>query len=156
MILNALFILVPLLLGIVIPLVALQSKPCFKSKYQPPGWVFSIIWPLLYTITGIAAMIVYLKGNKTWGKPLNIWLACLIGILLWWPIFSLYCKRMFALIWLLVLVALSVWTQVAFLKIDKVPFVLQMFMTLWLCFATFLTFTSSSGFTPLPTTTQHV
>ena len=35
-----------------------------KSPLTPPNYVFGIVWPILYTMMGISALLVFNKCNK--------------------------------------------------------------------------------------------
>ena len=52
--------------------------------WQPPDWVFGVIWPYNFTVLGIAGWIVIANKNKSWGT-------------LWLSLFSI--SIIFALAW---------------------------------------------------------
>ena len=63
----------------------------YRPPLSPPGWVFPIVWTILYTLMGIAAYLVWETGTAD-GKPTEEASAALTGYLislglnLLWPI----------------------------------------------------------------------
>ena len=48
---------------------------------RPPGWVFGVVWPVLYTLMGLVGRSVFLKQN-----PLEMWLwGTVMASTLAWP-----------------------------------------------------------------------
>lgn len=137
-----LFVILPLLLGTVTPFLLdpKAREQCLESKYQPPGWVFSVVWPILYLLTGLAGMFAY--TNKKWNGALTWWLVVLIGTLVWWPVFTSICAPVFAFVWLLVLACLCAVSVSKLFKVSKTSGWLQLPLTLWLFFASFLAFSA--------------
>ena len=37
-----------------------------KPRYSPPGWLFGIVWPILYTQMGLAHFLVRRRGERDW------------------------------------------------------------------------------------------
>ena len=63
----------------------------YRPPLSPPGWVFPIVWTILYTLMGIAAYLVWETGTAD-GTPTEETSAALTGYLislglnLLWPI----------------------------------------------------------------------
>ncbi len=110
-----------------------------KPPLSPPGWLFGIIWPILYLLMGIAVYIIYQKPKTPESqKAINLyWIQLLVNFL--WPIvffrFELYWIAVAVILILDVLVFL---TTVWFYKISKVAGYLMIPYLLWILFATYL------------------
>src|SRR5687767_15838238 len=59
-----------------------------KPDLMPPGWVFGVVWTLLYIALGLAlAMILHARGARGRGLALGLFLAQLLLNFAWSPIF---------------------------------------------------------------------
>jgi translocator protein len=60
-----------------------------KPPFNPPGWAFGVVWPLLYTLMGIAAWLVWREGwSRHLVKVALGWFAAqLVLNALWTPVF---------------------------------------------------------------------
>lgn len=68
-----------------------QYAERYRPPLSPPGWIFPIVWTILYTLMGIAAYLVWEKGTasaesveKTSGALLSYLIS--LGLNLLWPI----------------------------------------------------------------------
>lgn len=59
-----------------------------KPAVTPPGWVFPVVWSLLYILIGLAVAIV-LNARGARGRPLAVALFAVqfVGALAWMPLF---------------------------------------------------------------------
>lgn len=55
------------------------------SKLQPPGWVFSVAWSILYVLLGVSGALTWAAGKSAFG----VWAALTAAILAWYPVFAL-------------------------------------------------------------------
>ena len=54
----------------------------------PPGWVFGVVWPILYIMLGLSlAMILHARGAKGRGFALTLFFVQLIANFAWSPLF---------------------------------------------------------------------
>ena len=109
-----------------------------KPPLSPPGWLFPVVWTLLYALMGIAAYRVYnSKAENRTGALVLYGLQLFVNFL--WPIVFFRLQNigaaMAVLILLLVLVVL---TTVQFIKIDRLAGLLLLPYLLWLSFALYL------------------
>lgn len=110
-----------------------------RPPLSPPGWLFGVIWPILYLLMGIAAYIIYQKPKTPENKKAITlyWIQLLVNFL--WPIiffrFELYWIAVAVILILDILVLL---TTVEFYKISKVSGYLMIPYLLWILFATYL------------------
>ncbi len=112
-----------------------------KPAFSPPGWVFGVVWPILYALMGISAARIYAAPPSPAGRRgLNLFVAQLIVNFFWSPIFFNARAYGFALIWLLLLWALVFLMIGQFRKVDKAAALLQLPYLLWLTFAAYLNY----------------
>ncbi len=112
-----------------------------QPPLSPPGWVFPIVWAILYALMGIGAARVYLApASNNRSRGLMLFLVQLVFNFLWSIVFFNLQAYGFALIWLLALWALILWMILAFRRVDKPAAWLQVPYLLWVTFAVYLTF----------------
>ena len=144
---KALFkaILIPLAVGGIAGLLTGSGMKAFESLNQPPlsppGWLFPIVWTILYVLMGIASYLVFFTENEeNKFRALAVYVLQLI-VNFFWPIFffgfELY---FFAFLWLLLLWVLILWTIREFRKINEMAAVLLLPYLLWVTFAGYLNF----------------
>ena len=107
----------------------------------PPGWLFPVVWSVLYILMGISAALVY--TNKTASpqdkkSALKIYGFQLIVNFLWTLIFFNLQNWLFAFIWILLLWVLIIIMIVKFYKIKPLAGLLQIPYLLWVTFAAYL------------------
>ena len=111
-----------------------------KPPLTPPGWVFPVVWGILFALMGIGAARIYLaqdSGNRSRG--LNLFVAQLIVNFFWSLIFFNLQAFGLAFVWLGLLWVLVAWMVLVFAQVDSVAAVLQIPYLLWLTFAGYLT-----------------
>ncbi len=117
----------------------LYADTAAKPPLSPPSIVFPIAWGILYLLIALAAARVDLctkSPARTLG--LRLW-AAQFAVNFLWPVFFFNLRAYgFSLFWLLLLLALSVWTALTFRKIDRVSALLFVPYLLWLGFAVYL------------------
>ena len=108
-----------------------------KPDFAPPGWIFPIVWTILFILMGIASYRVYLKGieHPDVKNALRFYIVQLIVNFFWTIIFFGFGQRGLALIWLIVLWILIVITTIKFYKLDKIAGYLMIPYILWVSFA---------------------
>ena len=114
-----------------------------KPPLTPPGWVFPIVWSVLYILMGISAYLIYktpveVQESKT--AALTVYAVQLIVNFFWSIIFFNFEAYLFAFIWILLLLALIIIMIWLFYPINKLAAILQIPYLLWVTFATYLTF----------------
>lgn len=117
------------------------STSVVKPPLTPPGWIFGVVWSVLYALMGISAAKIWLSGNsEAKGKGLNLYVAQLIVNFFWSLIFFNAQAYGFALVWLLLLWVLVLLMILQFAKVDKKAAYLQIPYLIWLTFAVYLNF----------------
>ena len=113
-----------------------------KPPLSPPGWLFPVVWTILYLLMGYASYRVLASGGSATNKrrALTLYGAQLVLNFLWSPVF-------FGLGWLLaaffILVALWIFifiTSNHFSQLDKIAGTLLLPYLLWVTFAGYLNF----------------
>jgi tryptophan-rich sensory protein len=107
-----------------------------RPAFQPPGWVFAVVWSTLYTLIGITGWLV-------WFSPPGRWRAW--GLLAWaiqlpinaaWPwVFEGLRLPGWALVHLVLLWLVVAFTVVAFFKVSRLAGLLLLPYLLWCSFA---------------------
>lgn len=110
-----------------------------KPPLSPPGWVFPVVWTVLYALMGISAARIWLAPpSRSQNRGLNLfWLQLAVNFL-WSPIFFNAGAYGFAFIWLLLLWVLVLLMILQFRKVDKTAALLQIPYLIWLTFAAYL------------------
>ena len=100
-------------------------EKCGKVPWQPPDYVFGIVWPILYILYGI---VFYMGFKNT--EIRNILLLGLLLNIAWVPVYSFDVK--IALVVLTAMIVVSVKTVLLLKGIKMWLFTPYL---LWLCFA---------------------
>lgn len=115
------------------------SQTVAQPPLSPPGWLFPVVWTILYGLMGISAARIWLSPpSDNRSRGLNRFLAQLIVNFFWSPIFFNTGTYGFALLWLLLLWVLVVLMILSFRKVDKTAALLQIPYLIWLTFAAYL------------------
>lgn len=110
-----------------------------KPPLTPPGWVFSVVWTVLYALMGISAVRIWqLPASSERNKALNLYVLQLILNFFWSLIFFNAQAYGFAALWLCVLWAAVFLMIRQFDKLDKTAAYLQLPYLFWLTFAAYL------------------
>jgi len=133
-------ILIPVIVGAIVGFIisgSIDYNSLQKPFLAPPSILFPIIWSILYVLMGVSYGI--LDSNSLVDSEINsiYYLQLLVNAL--WPIFFFVLKwRLFAFIWILLLLALIVVMIIRFYRKNKVAGLLQLPYLLWTTFATYL------------------
>ena len=109
----------------------------------PSGWIFGIVWPILYVLMGISAALIYnAKGAKKTEitSALKAYALQLAFNFFWSIIFFNFRAFLFAFVWLVILWLLILIMIVKFIKIRPLAGCLQIPYILWVTFALYLNF----------------
>lgn len=135
---------IPLLVGGLSALLTSDSMQSFeqiaKPPLSPPGWLFPVVWTILYVLMGIASYLIYTAKYSAGmaGNALFFYFVQLIFNFFWSIIFFNWEMYLFAFIWLLALLALIIITTIKFYKISKPAAYLMIPYILWVTFAGYL------------------
>ena len=134
----------PLLVGLISGLLTRNAMQDFqtlvKPPLAPPGWLFPVVWTILYILMGISAYLIQTSSADPEVKSdaLMIYRYQLIVNFLWPVLFFSFGWYLFAFAWILLLwglVILMIWD---FSKISKTAAYLNIPYLIWLTFAAYL------------------
>lgn len=136
----------PLIVGWISSLITQGSMEVFetinKPYLSPPGWVFPVVWTILYILMGIASYIVLTSGQSQYKikMALVVYLIQLAFNFVWPIIFFSAQKYLLAFVWLIILWVLILITTVLFGNISKTAGKLMIPYLLWVTFAGYLNY----------------
>ncbi|MCK0146254.1 tryptophan-rich sensory protein [Arenibacter sp. F26102] len=113
-----------------------------KPSFNPPNWIFAPVWTILYIMMGVAAGIVWAKGfYHIWVKTALYHFGIqLLFNALWSIIFFGFKNTFGALLVILALLVLLIFTIKWFKVVSKTAAYLLIPYLLWVCFATALNY----------------
>ena len=118
--------------------VEIYQQFAMKSSLTPPGWLFPVVWAILYALMGVGVCIVTRTGQVGADRCVNLFIIQLTLNFFWSLLFFNARVYGFALIWLIVLLILVVMMTVCFYKKMPIAAWLQIPYILWLIFAAYL------------------
>jgi tryptophan-rich sensory protein len=137
-------ILIPLGVGALAAMLTGNNMNFYQDLVQPPlsppGWIFPIVWTILYILMGISSWLIYISDSFYRKSALTVYAVQLAVNFFWSIIFFNLQMFLFAFIWLLLLLALIIVTIAAFSRINKTAALLLVPYLLWVCFAGYLNF----------------
>ena len=137
-------LLLPLVAGGLSALLSMGGMQDFsalnKPPLSPPGWLFPVVWTLLYLMMGAASCLVATAPASPVQrqKALFVYGLQLIVNLFWAPIFFSAKAYLFAFLWLLLLWGLILLTALRFARIRPAAGWLLIPYLLWVTFAGYL------------------
>ena len=108
---------------------------------SPPGFLFPVVWTILYILMGISSTMIYIdrEKNPESAKKGLIWYGVSLIINLSWSIifFNLQ-AAFFALLLLVALLYTIIRTILEYRKVNKISAYLQLPYAIWVIFAGYL------------------
>ncbi len=140
----AICIAIPLLVGGIAALLTGGGMAEFQTLKQPPlsppGWLFPVVWTILYILMGVASYLVLTSGKsdqKIREALESYGLQLLVNF--FWPIFFFGMNwYWFSFFWLALLWVLILYTIILFGRISKPAAYLLVPYLLWVTFAGYL------------------
>ncbi len=115
-----------------------QYADLYHPPLAPPGWLFPIVWTVLYILMGIAAWLVYETPSGDKRLALSLYGNQLLVNVVWPLIFFNLRAYFFAFGWLLLLWLLIYLTIKQFLPINRTAALLLTPYLAWVTFAGYL------------------
>lgn len=115
-----------------------KYEALYKPPLSPPGWVFPVVWTILYILMGIAAYLVYVSDTPESDQAIKLYAVQLVVNAGWSIIFFGFGIYLFAFAWLLLLWYLVFLTAKQFYDINPTAGKLMIPYIIWLTFAAYL------------------
>lgn len=132
---------IPLAAGVLSAALTRDAMSSFSAMKQPPlsppGWLFPVVWAILYLLMGFASYLIVTSGQET-EHALTLYFAQLFFNFLWSIWFFDFRWYLFAFFWLSILWVLIFATIRAFAVISKKAALLFVPYLLWVTFAGYL------------------
>lgn len=140
---NLFYILFPLFVGFISNVLTSNSRDFYKTLKKPilspPGFLFGIVWTILFILMGISYYIIKRKTEGYDISNISFWYYLQLIINFFWSIFFFRKQALtFSFIWIIFLLIAVVITAYKFKKIDKTSFYLLLPYIIWIIFAGYL------------------
>ena len=138
---------IPNFIGAITGLLTKDSMESFSKLNQPPlsppGWIFPVVWIILYTLMGISSYLILTSDAKESEKQRAMKLyGYQLAVNFLWPTFFFNLGwYLFSFFWLLLLLILVIAMIRSFSQISKLAAYLNIPYLIWLLFAGYLNFT---------------
>ena len=135
---------IPVIVGIVSALLTRNSMELFQSidkpPLAPPGWLFPVVWTILYILMGISSYLILESGEsqEEIRKALTIYGYQLVVNFLWPTFFFNFGWYFFSFLWLVLLWVLVLMMILRFKNISKLAAYMNIPYLVWLTFAGYL------------------
>lgn len=133
-------IFIPVAVGLLIGAItssSMEYNTLIQPTLAPPSILFPIVWTILYVLMGVSYGILESKSLVDAETKFIYYLQLFVNAL-WSIIFFTFECRLFAFIWLLLLILLIIAMIIQFYNKDKVSGLLQIPYLLWAVFASYL------------------
>ena len=134
-------IIIPLSIGTISGLISMpfmDFDQVIQPPLAPPGWLFPIVWTVLYTIMGISFYLILKSNYYDKDCAYLVYFSQLLVNGLWSIFFFVFKWRLFSSLWLILLIILIIIMIIKFYKINKLAGLLQIPYLLWCLFALYL------------------
>lgn len=136
-------LLIPLAVGGVSAFLTKYSMQIFESvnkpPLSPPGWLFPVVWTILYLLMGLASYLVVTSNGLDAPGLLAYGVQLIFNF--FWPIFFFNRQMyLFSFFWLVIMWLLILTTAILFYRSSKLAGYLLVPYLLWVAFAGYLNF----------------
>lgn len=140
-----------LIIAVLIPLAAGMLSSLFggsmsyaslnKPAFSPQGYVFPVVWTLLYILMGISSYLIAASDNPGKRRALTVYALQLAFNFFWSILFFGLSQYWYAFLWLIALIVLIILMIIRFYQIQPLAAYLQIPYLLWCLFAAYLNYT---------------
>ena len=109
-----------------------------QPPLSPPGWVFPVVWTVLFAMMGIAAYLVWMQDGPGRSGALALYGAQLFFNFFWTLIFFFFFNYALAFFWLVALWVLILLCTLSFFKEDTRAGWMMVPYLVWVAFAGYL------------------
>lgn len=111
-----------------------------QPPLSPPGWLFPVVWTLLYLLMGIASYLVLASAQPQKNIDRALWLYGIqLGVNFLWPIlFFNLSWYLFSFLWLILLWFLILAATLQFCQLSRTAGYLMLPYLAWVTFAGYL------------------
>lgn len=132
----------PIVAGTIIGLItrnAMNYNSMVKPSFSPPGYVFPIVWSILYLLMGYSYYLFKKEYPEETKTESIIYYSQLFVNLTWSIFFFVVNAYLFTAVWTIILLVLIITFIILMIKKNKVSAYLNIPYVLWVAFALFLT-----------------
>ena len=109
-----------------------------KPPLTPPGWIFPIVWTILFVLMGISAYLIYISDSEEKAQALQMYAIQLMLNFIWSLVFFNMQAYLLAFL-ILILLWIAIITMIkVFYEINPIAGKLQVPYLLWVTFAGYL------------------
>jgi benzodiazapine receptor len=105
-----------------------------KPKYNPPNYLFGIVWPILY----ILFWLTYILSDPADNTITTLFVIVAVLLALWSPVFFLFQSPALGSLVLITLIVFSIAYAIVIIRKSTLAFVLFIPFLIWITFATYL------------------
>ena len=110
-----------------------------KPAFVPPNWIFPVVWTILFVLMGIALYLVWQKVTRSSKRLAYFLFATQLILNVCWSLLFFYLQRpSWALLEIIILWFVILFTLIVFKKIDRRAGWLLWPYLLWVSFAIYL------------------
>ncbi len=110
-----------------------------QPPLAPPGWLFPVMWTILYALMGISAYQIYISKNDEKTNALTLYGIQLAINFLWSIVFFRFKSLSGAVFVIILLLFLIILMMIKFKKIRKSAALINIPYLLWTAYASYLT-----------------
>ncbi len=133
-------VLIPVILGGIVAFIIMpfmDYDTLQKPLFSPSGFLFGIVWTILYILMGISYGILDTRGLLD-ANINRIYYSQLVVNLIWPILFFVFKARLLSCFWIIILLLLIIDMIITFYKKHKFTAYLQIPYLIWTAFATYL------------------
>ncbi|MDK2967836.1 TspO/MBR family protein [Lacrimispora sp.] len=136
------FLVLPLAVGALAGFLTKNSMMLYKDlnrpALSPPGWIFSIVWTILYLLMGLGSYIIAQSSSPRRKEALRLYAIQLSLNFIWSLVFFNLQNYLLAFLILLLLWYFIIRMITAFWHVNQTAAILQIPYLLWVTFAGYL------------------